>query len=84
MTYPTNKEEKLAITTFLKESSASLTRMEAEKDFLKTSKADFSELSGLDKKILARLVKVYHAGNMEGESAEFNELEELYKAVVGK
>lgn len=76
------KEQKIAITKFLKEGSAALTRVEAERDFIKTSRQDLSEELDMNKKVLSRLLKAYHKGNFELEKSEFTEFEDLFTAIT--
>jgi hypothetical protein len=67
----------------VKEISAAMTRMEAERDFIRDTKKKIADEQGLDKKALNRLIKTYHKGNFPDESSAWNEFAELYTSVVG-
>lgn len=64
------------------ELDASITRIEAERDLQKTIINDLSEELGLDKKLIRKLAKTYHAANFKQEVEEHNTFEEFYTGVV--
>ena len=66
----------------IKECSDSLTRIEGENDFIKESVAAASKNMQLPKKLVARLVKVYHKQNFDEEVAVHEQFETLYESVV--
>jgi hypothetical protein len=66
----------------IKECSDSLTRIEGENDFIKESIAAASKNMQLPKKLVARLVKVYHKQNFDEEVAVHEQFETLYETVV--
>ena len=66
----------------IKECSDSLTRIEGENDFIKESIAAASKNMQLPKKLVARLVKVYHKQNFDEEVAVHEQFETLYESVV--
>ena len=66
----------------IKECSDSITRQDAEKDFVRESIADTSKNMQLPKKLVARLVKVYHKQNFDEEVAVHEQFETLYETVV--
>lgn len=66
----------------IKECSDSMTRQDAEKDFVRESIADTSKNMQLTKKLVARLVKVYHKQNFDEEVAVHEQFETLYETVV--
>lgn len=66
----------------IKECSDSLTRIEGENDFIKESVAAASKNMQLPKKLVARLVKVYHKQNFDEEVAVHEQFETLYETVV--
>jgi hypothetical protein len=66
----------------IKECSDSMTRQDAEKDFVRESIADTSKNMQLPKKLVARLVKVYHKQNFDEEVAVHEQFETLYETVV--
>lgn len=62
--------------------SNSMTRMDAEKDFVREAIADTAKNMQLPKKMVARLVKVYHKQNFDEEVAVHEQFETLYESVV--
>ena len=66
----------------IKECSDSMTRQDAEKDFVRESIAETSKNMQLPKKLVARLVKVYHKQNFDEEVAVHEQFETLYESVV--
>ncbi len=66
----------------VKECSDSMTRQDAEKDFVRESIAETAKNMQLPKKLVARLVKVYHKQNFDEEVAVHEQFETLYESVV--
>jgi hypothetical protein len=66
----------------IKECSDSITRQDAEKDFVRESIAETSKNMQLPKRLVARLVKVYHKQNFDEEVAVHEQFETLYETVV--
>ena len=66
----------------IKECSDSMTRQDAEKDFVRESIAETAKNMQLPKKLVARLVKVYHKQNFDEEVAVHEQFETLYETVV--
>lgn len=66
----------------IKECSDSMTRQDAEKDFVREAIADTAKNMQLPKKLVARLVKVYHNQNFDEEVAVHEQFETLYESVV--
>lgn len=66
----------------LRECSASLTRMDGEKDYIRESIASISKDLQLPKKLVAKLVKVYHKQNYDEEVATHEQFETLYETIV--
>ena len=66
----------------IKECSDSMTRQDAEKDFVRESIAETSKNMQLPKRLVARLVKVYHKQNFDEEVAVHEQFETLYETVV--
>ena len=67
MTLPTTPEDKLKLLDALKEISASMTRVEAERDLIKTTKDDICDELQLNRKVLNKLARTYHKGNCREE-----------------
>ena len=66
----------------IKECSDSMTRQDAEKDFVRESISETAKNMQLPKKLVARLVKVYHKQNFDEEVAVHEQFETLYETVV--
>lgn len=66
----------------IQECSNSMTRADAEKDFVKESIDAISKELQLPKKLVARLTKVYHKQNYDEEVATHEQFEQIYETVV--
>jgi hypothetical protein len=76
---PADREKLLGV---LKECSNSLTRMEGEKDYIKEATTNIAKDLQLPKKLVAKMVKVYHKQNYDEEVAVHEQFETLYETVV--
>jgi hypothetical protein len=77
-----NDADRQKLFKVVKECSDSMTRIEGENDFIKESIADISKQLQLPKKLVSRLVKVYHKQNYDEEVAVREQFETLYEKVV--
>ena len=66
----------------VQECSNSMTRIEGENDFIRESIAETSKNMQLPKKLVAKLVRVYHKQNFDEEVAVHEQFENLYESVV--
>jgi hypothetical protein len=66
----------------VKECSDSMTRIESENDFIRESIAETAKQMQLPKKLVAKLVRVYHKQNFDEEVAVNEQFENLYESVV--
>lgn len=66
----------------IKECSASLTRAEGEKDFVKESVTNISKELQLPKKLVKKLMVVYHKQNFDEEVAQQEQFEALYQKIA--
>lgn len=66
----------------IQECSNSMTRVDGEKDFVKESIDAISKDLQLPKKLVARLVKVYHKQNYDEEIATHEQFEQIYETVI--
>jgi len=78
----TNEADKKKLLDCLRECSGSMTRMEGEKDYIRESIAAISKDLQLPKKLVAKLVKVYHKQNYDEEVATHEQFETLYETIV--
>jgi len=76
---PADREKLLNV---LRECSGSLTRMEGEKDFIKEAVTNVCKELQLPKRLVNRLVKVYHKQNYDEEVAVHEQFETLYETIV--
>lgn len=65
------------------EISASMTRIEAEKDLMKEIVKKLNEDHGLSKKALNKMAKTYHKQSFNKEVEEQDEFQTLYEEVLG-
>lgn len=77
-----NQVDRKKFNDALQEASNSMTRIEAEKDLIKTIVQDLSDNFQLPKKTVNKLAKIYHKQNFNQEAQEFEELETLYEEVI--
>ena len=66
----------------IKECSNSMTRIAAEKDLIKEAIKNVCEELKLPKRLVNRLVKVYHKQNYDEEVATHEQFEQLYETIV--
>jgi arsenate reductase-like glutaredoxin family protein len=76
---PTDRDKLLKV---LKECSDSMTRIEGERDLIKESVKDICEQLELPKRLVNRMVKVYHKQNYDEEVTVHEQFETLYETVV--
>lgn len=66
----------------VKDCSDSMARIEGENDFIRESIAETAKNMQLPKKLVAKLVRVYHKQNYDEEVAVHEQFETLYETVV--
>jgi hypothetical protein len=76
---PADREKLLKV---IRECSDSMTRAEAEKDYIRESITEISKVLQLPKRLVARMAKVYHKQNYDEEVAVHEQFETLYETVV--
>jgi len=84
MSVETNEVERKRVRDALQEISNAMTRIEGERDFIKEAKAKLVEDQLVDKKVLNRMVKVYHKQNYAEERQTDNEFQDIYEIVTGQ
>ena len=77
-----NEADKKKLLDCLRECSGSMTRMEGEKDYIKESISAIAKDLQLPKKLVAKMVKVYHKQNYDEEVATHEQFETLYETIV--
>lgn len=81
MTLPVSQEDKIKLLDALKEISASMSRVEAERDLLKIVKNDICDELQLNRKVLNKLARTYHKGNYTEELEFQRDFEKLYETL---
>lgn len=82
MSLPQDPAARKAIKKCLEEISASMTRTEGERDFIKEAVDNICENYKLSKKTFKRLAKTYHKQNYSIEVAEHEEFEIMYEQIT--
>ena len=77
-----NPADQKKLLSLLKTCSDSLTRMEAEKELIKAEIAEISEQLEIPKRLLNKLVRVYHKQNYDEEVTTNEQFVQLYETVV--
>jgi cysteine sulfinate desulfinase/cysteine desulfurase-like protein len=84
MSLPQDPAARKAIKKCLEEISASMTRTEGERDFIKEAISNICEEYQLSKKTFRRLAKTYHKQNFSIEVAEHEEFEIMYEQITNE
>lgn len=77
-----NENQKTELKNAIREMNDSMTRVAAERDFQKETLMNISDKTGVDKKILRRMAKVYFRSNYAEEQEENRQFEEFYDGVM--
>lgn len=77
-------ETRKAIRKVLDELSASMARIEGERDFISETIKNVSEEYQINKKTLRKMAKTYHRQNFSREVAENEEFETMYEQITGE
>ena len=77
-----NPADQKKLLDVLKECSVAMTRMEGEKDYIKESVAAIAKDLQLPKRLVNKLVKVYHKQCFDQEVATHEQFEQIYTSVI--
>lgn len=77
-----NPADQKKLLDMLREASNSLTRIEGERDLIREMKKKVCDDLQLEKKVINRMVKVYHKQSFQEEVAEHEQFETLYESIV--
>lgn len=77
-----NESQKTELKNAIREMNDSMTRAAAERDFQKETLTSISDKTGVDKKIVRRMAKVYFRSNYAEEQEENRQFEEFYDGVM--
>ena len=75
-------QQKTELKNAIREMNDSMTRAAAERDFQKDTINAISDKTGVNKKIVRRMAKVYFKSNYAEEQEENRQFEEFYDAVM--
>jgi len=84
MSLPSDPADRKAIKKCMDELSASMARIDGERDFIKEAIVNICEEYEMSKKTFRRLAKVYHKQNFSKEVAEHEEFETMYEQLTGE
>ena len=84
MSLPSDPAARKAIKKCMDELSASMARIDGERDFIKEAIDNICEEYEMSKKTFRRLAKVYHKQNFSKEVAEHEEFETMYEQLTGE
>ena len=80
---PSSPADQKAIRDAVVEVSNALTRIEAERDFIKEVRKDIKQKYGVPGNFFGWLVKVYHKSSFNDETAKADTQETLYETIMG-
>ena len=81
---PSDPAARKAIKKCMDELSASMARIDGERDFIKEAITNCCEEYEMNKKTFRKLAKVYHKQNFSREVAEHEEFETMYEQLTGE
>jgi len=84
MSLPSDPAARKAIKKCMDELSASMSRIDRERDLIKEAINNCCEEYEINKKTFRRLAKVYHKQNFSREVAEHEEFETMYEQLTGE
>ena len=84
MSLPSDPAARKAIKKCMDELSASMARIDGERDFIKEAINNICEEYEMSKKTFRKLAKVYHKQNFSKEVAEHEEFETMYEQLTGE
>ena len=84
MSLPSDPAARKAIKKCMEELSASMARIEGERDFIKEAINNCCEEYEMNKRTFRKLAKVYHKQNFSKEVAEHEEFETMYEQLTGE
>lgn len=82
MNIPSSPADRKAILDCIKEISESMTRIEAERDFINEAIKNICDQKQLSKKALRRMARTYHKQNFTQEIEDHQEFEALYETIT--
>jgi galactokinase len=77
-----NETQKAELKNAIRELNDSMTRIASERDFQKEALNNVADKTGVDKKIIRRMAKVYFKSNYAEEQEENRQFEEFYDGIM--
>jgi hypothetical protein len=84
MSLPSDPAARKAIKKCMDELSASMARIDGEREFIKEAINNICDEYEMSKKTFRKLAKVYHKQNFSKEVAENEEFETMYEQLTGE
>lgn len=78
------ESEKLKLKQVMIELSNAMTRIAAERDFIKEAITSASDTYSINKKVLRRMARVYHKNNYSEELSSMEEFTTMYDDIINK
>lgn len=79
---PSSPDDRAKVHSALKEISAAMTRIEAERDYINESLGMLQDQFDLPKKYMRKVAKIYHLQNINEIKSEVSDIEDIYTAVT--
>lgn len=77
-----NPKEREKLLGVLRECDEAMTRIDAERDFIKEAVASIAEELLLPKQLVSKMVKIYHKRNFDEEVRKHEQFETLYESII--
>ena len=77
-----SEEDRKKLLGVIRECSDALTRASAERDFIREEVKEISKQLDIPKRLVNKMIKVYHKQNFDEEVAVQDQFETLYETVV--
>ena len=82
ITIPSSEVDKKKIADCIREIDVAMTRIDAERDFIKEAAIALRDAVGVPKKYINRMARIYHKQNLTEVTTEISDLEQLYTEVI--
>ncbi|NBO99940.1 MAG: hypothetical protein EBU90_07395 [Proteobacteria bacterium] len=82
MTIPSSPADRKAILDCMKEISGSMTRIDAEREFIREAIKNICDAQNISKKTFRKMAKTYHKQNFNSEVEEHEEFETMYQTIT--
>lgn len=81
ITIPTSEADKKKIADCIREIDGAMTRIDAERDFIKEAAIALQDAVGVPKKYINKMARIYHKQNLQQVKMENEDLEALYETI---